>query len=202
MNCFNAVGRVGKECVECGTRFSKQPRDDEKTWALRRFCSQPCANRANAKPAPISERFWKYVNKAESGCWEWRGTKDRLGYGRLSAGRGKSPLKAHRVSFEMANGSIPAGLFILHKCDNPSCVNPDHLEAGDQKKNIADMIRRGRRGSNRRLGPQQQPALTHEQAETIKRRRAAGEAYTSIGLSMGISPSTARLYALNKRSPK
>lgn len=191
-----------KDCIRCGSAFSKRDRDEEVRWQRRRYCSRPCANKATASPESPEVRFWRYVNKAEQGCWEWIGTKDGGGYGQLSAGRGRAPFKAHRLSFELANGPIPVGLFILHKCDNPACVNPLHLELGDQKKNMADMYLRGRQCKNKRLGPQQRPMLSREQANFIRQQKLAGESYISIGAAMGINPSTARLYAINKRTPE
>jgi len=89
------------------------------------------------------QRFWSKVEKTE-GCWEWTASKV-VGYGQISAGRrGLQPLKAHRVSYEIVNGRIPSGLFCCHKCDNPACVNPDHLFLGTQKDNLDDMYAKGR----------------------------------------------------------
>lgn len=71
-------------------------------------------------------------------CWPWTGQKTRAGYGRLN------DAKAHRLVFEEANGPIPAGKLVCHRCDNPICVNPAHLFAGDYTANIRDMMRKGR----------------------------------------------------------
>src|SRR5271169_284510 len=79
---------------------------------------------------------------AENGCWEWVGSQDAHGYGLIF--RGKCT-RAHRVAYEAYHGRIPKGLHILHGCDNPSCINPDHLRAGTQKENMADRDERGRR---------------------------------------------------------
>jgi len=84
----------------------------------------------------ISERFWPKVEKTE-GCWNWTGSKDRHGYGRLAGeGKGASPKRSHRVSFELANGPIPNGMDIDHICHNPACVKPDHLRAATRKENM------------------------------------------------------------------
>jgi hypothetical protein len=91
-------------------------------------------------PAHIS-RFWQKVDKS-GGCWIWTGCKTPLGYGQACCAGGHR--KAHRVSFTISNGPIPDGLDVLHKCDNPSCVNPSHLEAGTHLQNMEQMKIRGR----------------------------------------------------------
>ena len=81
------------------------------------------------------ERFWGKVRKTGS-CWEWTGTMHYLGYGRFAMGR--RSFYAHRISWELANGPIPRGMFALHKCDNRGCVRPDHLFLGSQRDNVRD----------------------------------------------------------------
>ena len=91
-------------------------------------------------------RFWKKVNKkAGNSCWEWTACKAG-GYGQIYV-RGKL-VYAHRLSWVWANGKIPKGLFVLHKCDNRVCVNPDHLFLGTNKDNMQDCVRKGRFSNN------------------------------------------------------
>lgn len=80
----------------------------------------------------------KVSPEPNSGCWLWIGAVNEFGYGVTGKGR------AHRISYEQHKGVIPAGLCILHKCDVPSCVNPDHLFAGTKRDNLVDMYRKGR----------------------------------------------------------
>lgn len=93
--------------------------------------------------------FWSLVKKT-SGCWLWRGQHDNIGRGIIKFW--KSPQKASRVSWLINKGEWPK-LFVLHKCDNYNCVNPDHLFSGTQLDNMKDMIKKGRkivrRGSKR-----------------------------------------------------
>lgn len=92
---------------------------------------------------PAADRFWAKVNKrGPSDCWDWTGSHDQHGYGQIRISR--RAVKAHRFSYELHKGPIPEGLDCLHHCDRPSCVNPDHLYAGDAKQNTADAIARGR----------------------------------------------------------
>lgn len=135
-----------KECSRCGKAFRKRERDSMAQWEDRSYCSALCSNRD--KPvAPLHLRFWDNVDRAEGNrCWTWTGPADEHGYGKLGYGGrdAKAEYKAHRMSYEMRFGPISAGKVICHTCDNPSCVNPNHLFEGTQKDNTQDTSRKGR----------------------------------------------------------
>lgn len=91
--------------------------------------------------ASTKERFESKFT-VTPGCWIWIGGKDKYGYGQF--GEGGRNYRAHRYSYELYVGPIPDGLCACHKCDNPSCVNPDHLWPGDDKQNAEDRTAKGR----------------------------------------------------------
>lgn len=97
--------------------------------------------KAKVKLAEDIERFWLRVDQTGS-CWEWTGTKNDAGYGRL--GQGNKSTAAHRFSYMLAFGEIPEGQFVDHICHNPGCVRPDHLRLATQQQN-----QQNRAGANR-----------------------------------------------------
>ena len=96
---------------------------------------------------PLEQRFWEKVDKrGKYECWEWQAGKSKKGYGYVQNNRKRGKLlSAHRVSWELHNGKIPKGMLICHHCDNPPCVNPNHLFLGTQKDNIRDAVKKGRK---------------------------------------------------------
>jgi hypothetical protein len=105
----------------------------------------------------------------EDGCWEWNGSRHKTGYGQISGTGASGPLKAHRVSYELYVGEFDQALYILHKCDNPPCVNPSHLYPGTNQDNMDDANNRGR-AKHMYMSGEFAPAskLTWEQVQQIR----------------------------------
>jgi len=94
----------------------------------------------------IEFRFWRKVDQSgANGCWNWTGGTHKKGYGTLHKGDGDSrPVATHRLSYIMHTGDIPDGMYVMHTCDNPRCVNPAHLVLGTASDNVRDMWEKGR----------------------------------------------------------
>lgn len=140
-------------------------------------------------------RFWKYTEKStEEECWIWKCAKCR-GYGVLNH-EGRN-VYAHRISYELHKGPIKEGLFVLHKCNNPSCVNPNHLYEGTRKNNARDreLSKNHSRGSNN-----PNSILTEEEVVEIKRliRVEFWRTRKDIGEQFGVHPVNISLIATGK----
>lgn len=143
----------------------------------------------------VAKRFWAMVNKhgpiqahvANIGeCWEWTGSRSRLGYGIFSV-RGKKRA-SHRVSWELSRGYVPAGAHVLHACDNRKCVRPSHLFLGTHRDNMRDMVLKGRsRGVSRRGSESNSAVLDEVLASFAKRMLADGVSTREIAMQLGVS---------------
>ncbi len=141
----------------------------------------------------LENRFWRMVGKSsESECWEWQGQKLSNGYGRISLGAKKLGSDgAHRISWKLFNKQdIPEGMFVMHKCDNPSCVNPHHLSIGTPKENVQDMIAKGRKRVVSPKGEGNGKSLLNE--EQVRTIRASKLSHAAMARELGVSPNCVR----------
>jgi len=99
---------------------------------------------ANQHTTTFPERFWSKIEKTNS-CWFWKAATNKFGYGEIFYN--KKVWKAHRLSYFIAFGDFDTKLYVAHHCDNPTCVNPDHLFLATQKENVVDMVAKGRHGA-------------------------------------------------------
>lgn len=127
-----------------------------------------------------AERFWERLDRSGE-CWTWSGAATPYGYGKTTW-RGVH-VYAHRLAFELANGAVPEGMFVCHRCDNPTCCRPDHLFLGTPSDNVADRDEKGRHGTKAKGVPR----LTNGDVIAARRRYAEGEHIAAIARSLGRS---------------
>ena len=126
----------------------------------------------------VAERFAaKYFIEPNSGCWLWTGSLVHDGYPQFYDG--VTMVRAHRHSYKVNIGPIEDGLLVCHKCDTPSCVNPDHLFLGTQRENLADCRKKDRIYKK----------LNNSKVAEIKRLAALGATLKTIATKFGINPS-------------
>jgi len=145
----------------------------------------------------ILQRFFKKVDKVDNGCWKWTASKNKKGYGVF---RASGQQLAHRVSYQTFVDEIPEGLFVLHHCDNPECVNPKHLFLGTHQDNMKDaVIKRRKQGiypkkqskghtSRNRGETSGQAKLTWVKVREIREKYAEGTtSLTKLGKEYGVA---------------
>lgn len=149
----------------------------------------------------LIERFWSRINKTES-CWLWVGAKAK-GYGVIRLPKSSTTLKAHRVSYAIRFGEVPNGIWVLHRCDNPPCCNPDHLFLGDVRDNVRDMIEKGRGATSEMLSFRQRgekhSRLKLSEAEVLEIRRRYLEGETQTGLAAAFNVSQACIWMIIRK---
>ena len=145
---MNGVRSVWKCMCDCGNEFFSEGRNF--TSGKRKSCGCTNNKRSATKKSTVQkviktnrQRLQDAITLNETnGCWEWKKSTFKGGYGAITI-NGKQ-FSAHRASYECFVGEIPEGLHVLHKCDNPRCINPDHLWVGTHKENMLDKMAKGR----------------------------------------------------------
>ena len=136
-----------------------------------------------------------YTPEPMSGCWLWEGYCNKQGYGRISIN--SRLVSAHRLSWELHRGPIPNGLLVLHHCDVPACVNPDHLFLGTYQDNHDDSKKKGRR---KYISGEEHynTTLTWKDVYKIRELRKKGMTYTDIGKQYKTHQSAIRSICINE----
>lgn len=168
---------------------------------------------------PLEDRFWSKVNKQGpvhsvlgTPCWEWMGARAKKTSSKLDYGLFRHIDKmrsAHRVAWELTHGPIPGGTCVLHRCDNPPCVNPDHLFLGTQVENLRDMVSKGRavyfsdKGKGvpkgTRIGSKNPNSLlTEELVFELRHVHASGMTFSEMSEKFKISKTTLRNAVLGR----
>lgn len=155
------------------------------------------------------DRFWsKFSREDKEPCWPWPMSKFPDGYGQFMVKH--HPYRAHRVAWELTNGSIPDGILVCHKCDNPICCNPNHLFLGTVADNHEDRGRKGRTASGDRHGFRKNPSkvprgeangnsiLTDDEVRLIKKMKSEGAKNIEIAKATGRSESIISRIVLGK----
>lgn len=129
------------------------------------------------------EDLWTYVDRSGD-CWLWMGYRHPYGYGEMDVS-GKT-YKTHRLAWELTNGNIPEGLWVLHHCDNPPCVNPAHLFLGNYQDNIDDKVAKGRQrcAPGTRNGSAR---LDWDEVRRIRALAAQGSPFVDLGRLFGVT---------------
>jgi hypothetical protein len=140
----------------------------------------------------VAVRLFAKVQKTD-GCWLWQGSATADGYGEIW--RDGRLERVHRVAYELLVGPIPDGLFILHSCDTPNCVNPSHLEPGTNSKNLQDAAARRRFMQQRHPEKYQgensgNAKITRAIVREIRSLAAAGETFTAIAPRFNLARTT------------
>lgn len=145
-------------------------------------------------PESLEKRLLRHRRRTSVGCWLFVGSRQKFGYGQLRGDNG-APELAHRAAWKVWRGPIPKGKYILHRCHNPACFNPDHLMVGTQQDNMDQMHAAGRQKHAPALGERNgNSKLTAQAVKTIRRSR---KTVTELARMFGVSASS--ISAVRKR---
>lgn len=153
--------------------------------------TQGCGCKHPKRSLPLEERFWPKVQKTDF-CWIWTGAREgrpKFQYG-VIRGVKKNGFRmemAHRVSWMIHNGPIPDGKQVLHRCDNPPCVNPSHLFVGTHQDNMDDCTKKGRRQCGERASLAK---LTADGVKSIRNQYKKGARSKTLAEDFGVHQST------------
>jgi hypothetical protein len=168
-----------KGCARCQKVFCKPIGMRPAVWHLRKYCSYECREAVRFINS-VDSFLEKVIPEPMSGCWLWTGGSTADGYGLMSL-NGKQD-RAHRLSYKIYCGEVPEGMGVLHRCDVPYCVNPDHLYVGTQQQNCQDQVDRQR---NRRGQAHPFAKLTEADVRAI---RASDQPSRALAKQYGIQP--------------
>lgn len=187
--------RASGTCAECSfTGYLKRGLCERHHYAAQKSGRLP-----KILGRPLEDRFWRYVEKgAATSCWAWLGPRESSGYGVLgvSSGGPRRQARATHLALRFGKGvEVPAGLFACHRCDNPGCVNPDHLFIGTHVDNMRDMVAKGRGhgpGAEAVGEKNGHAKLTDADVIEARRRYVAGERSADLAREYGIARSAMR----------
>lgn len=203
MNCAElarAVGRSRELIRQIYHRLTVKPKN-ERDAARRGYGSKDyAAFLAAMRP----DRFLLcYDQRGPNECWPWTGSRFPTGYGRYTVGGRGTWDYAHRVAYARVHGTVPAGMFVCHHCDNPPCVNPRHLFLGTPRDNVQDAIRKGRwRAGNRWRSPEWHKAHVPPYVKEIRDACRAGVSKAALARKYGLWPQSVYLIAIGRSWPE
>jgi hypothetical protein len=176
---------VERQCEVCKKTFHVKPA------AAARGRGRFCSTRCHYTHIPLEDRFLRHVGPPQAnGCVLWRAAVNRKGYATIGKGGAYSgTMAAHRYAWERVNGPIPEGLCVCHHCDEPRCLNPEHLFLGTHADNKTDCVRKGRhaRGEGNAAAK-----LTEDAVRAIRRDAARGMTIRELCAREGVGGTTIR----------